>query len=181
MARAAICCILLICLPGVAGGCASVSIEEYDIQMLYQPLQFSSPGEIAELSMRESIESLTASLDKDPRSLTLLERRGWALARSGEFEMAIADFDRSIEIAEEDGESAARARLLCRRGIVYMEARKLPAAIEIDGENWEFYFHRWQALLQTGLSDEADADRQVGLQLRPDVFERKNSKDCGVI
>lgn len=188
MVRAAVGCIFLISLLGFAGGCASVLVEESDLPMLYQPLLVSSPGEIAELSVPEPIESLTVSLDKDPHNLMLLERRGWALARSGAYEMGIADFDRGIEIAEEEREPAVQARLLCRRGIVYREARKLSAAIdsytaaiEIDGENWEFYFHRWQALRQVGRSDEAEADRQVGLQLCPDVFEGKYSMHCGII
>ena len=188
MVRAVPGCILLIWLLGVPSGCASVSVEEYDLPWIYQPLRSSSPGEIADLSVTESIESLTVSLDEDPRNLMLLERRGWRLARSGAYEKGIADFDRGIEIAEEKGESAVQARLLCRRGIAYREARKLSAAIDsytaaivIDGQNWEFYFHRWQALRQAGRSDEAEADRQVVLQLCPDVFEGKYSMHCGII
>ena len=188
MVRAVPGCILLIWLLGVASGCASVSVEEYDLPWIYQPLRSSSPGGIADLSVRESIESLTEALDEDPRSLVLLERRGWRLARCGAYEMGIADFDRGIEMADEEGEPAVQARLLCRRGIVYMEARKLPAAIdsftaaiEIESENWEFYFHRWQALRQAGRSDEAEADRQVGLRLRSGVFAREYSKDYGII
>jgi tetratricopeptide (TPR) repeat protein len=188
MAKAVICHIVLIWLHGIVCGCASVSVEEYDFPMLYQPLKSCSPGEIAGLSVPESIDSLSALLEEEPRNLGLLERRGWALARSGAYETGIADLDLAIRMAEESSQAAIQARLLCRRGIVLREIRRLPgaidsytAAIEIDAKNWEFYFHRWQALRQAGRNDEAEADRQVGLKLNPEVFEARYSSVGGVI
>lgn len=155
--------------------------------MLYRPLEGSSPGDIIQYRPSHSFDTLSEKLNDDPDDQRLLEDRGWLFSKTGQYDRAIKDFNAAI--ASDAGHNPQhRARLLCRIGITYYTKGNLSeaikaytAAINTDEDNWELYFHRWLALLHAGRTDEAAADKEKGLSLRPDVFELKYSSVGGSI
>jgi tetratricopeptide (TPR) repeat protein len=181
--RVALCLALL----PVFVGCSTTSNDIGRLPMFYRPLEGLPPWEIAQHTPSDSLDTLTQKLNADSDDPSLLEDRGWLFARSGQYDRAIEDFDSALASGT-DLNPQRCARLFCRLGISYYTMGKLTeaieaytAAIDIDKENWELYFHRWLALQDAGRTDEAAADKKKGLSLKPGVFELKYSSVGGII
>lgn len=169
-------------------GCSTASNETIPHRFLYTTAFDGSVfGEIAEYTPLHSFETLSEKLHIDPKSPSLLEDRGWLLARSGNYELAIADFKKAIRMMA-TSDTKHRSVVLCRLGITYFELGNLSkaidaysTAIEHDAQNWELYFHRSMALERAGRSDEANLDKATGLSLNPEEYPNHYSTKGGII
>lgn len=103
---------------------------------------------------------------------------------------AVANVTRLSQALAAAQSPSEKAKALVERGL-WNRARgdldaaigDFSAAIELTPDNWEAFFHRWQAHLKLGNNESAAADQAAGMQLRPEPFQKvwSESHSAGVI
>jgi tetratricopeptide (TPR) repeat protein len=148
-------------------------------------LYLPKDSEFVELVSRDA-----ATPNDNASEFEQLEHAAVTAIRQGKFDAAVEKLDAAIASYESSSadDNSALAKIYARRGIAnwYLREHQRAAddysrAIDLDPDQWEFYFHRWMTYERLGESGKAAADRERGMQLRPEVFERNWSPDGGVI
>ncbi|MCA9006383.1 MAG: tetratricopeptide repeat protein, partial [Planctomycetaceae bacterium] len=92
------------------------------------------------------------------------------------------DLTAAIKIADRGGSYSSErlASIYVHRGLLRWNAEKIDLAIadysraiELDPEDWEAYFHRWQAYNHHDEPEKAELDREHGMKLKPSVFKKE--------
>ncbi len=118
-----------------------------------------------------AFEPLTACIDMQPSFPWAYILRGLAHGQAGDFEAALADFNRAEQA---DPDSLARYGILVNRGVVRVKERQLEAAAadfteaaRLRPKQWQAYANLAETQLQLGHADEALAQLGKAIELQP--------------
>lgn len=155
----------------VAGGQAVLAGQE-DLAQLDKPVEAEA--------MQARVESLSARLRITPDDPVLLTRRGEALFRLRDYEHAIADFDRAIQIdPKQDDAWFGRGMAHGRNGEVEKGIADLGVYIDRNPGSSLAYTKRGVRRLWQGDLDAAGADLREAVRLDPRNAEAHD--DLGVV
>lgn len=133
---------------------------------------------------RTRLAESNVAIEANPQNFDALFSRAILYIGVGRYTAAEADLDKAISLAENqtDLSSARLASMYVHRGLLRWDDEKVDLAIadyseaiELDPDDWEAYFHRWQAYKYQGETEKAKQDRERGKTLKPRVFEKEYS------
>ncbi len=116
-----------------------------------------------------TIRSCTAALDSGAGDTTIvLLSRGRAYAAKGQYDLAIADFDRLIALVPNSADAhLGRGYAFLRKGKLNQSVADFTKSIELNPKFTAAYFDRGAAYLDMGRNDLAIADEDQALALDP--------------
>jgi len=148
---------------------------------LYRPLSYFSPlEEKAEYETR--VATFNLAIEEDPANIDARFARAVLFMGVGRYPSAEDDLTAAIKAAKQKPEysSARLASIYVHRGLLRWNAEQVDLAIadytqaiQLQPEDWEAYFHRWQAYQHQEKKEEAEQDRKRGMKLKPSVFEKE--------
>jgi len=185
--------VLAFALGAICSGCSPQGLTNSSgvpKAFYYKPLA-NLPATDVTFATKVDVRELSRFLEENPNNITAFRKRGWQHAREGRYKEAVADLTEAIRLSGNGRDAPAEdrlARLYACRGAVHWTAEDYDAAIadytqaiRSEPENWELYFHRWQAHRSAGNEKKAEADRQRGAELKPEVFGREYSAEGGLL
>ncbi len=148
---------------------------------LYRPLSYFSPlEEKAEYEAR--LARFNLELQENPDNIDARFARAVLYMGVGKYPSAEDDLAVAIKTAKQqpDYSSARLASIYVHRGLLRWDAEQVDLAIadytqaiRLEPEDWEAYFHRWQAYQHQEKKEKAEQDRKRGMKLKPSVFEKE--------
>lgn len=148
---------------------------------LYRPLTDFTPQDgVYDFESQQA--RFNVAIDDNPRDADARFARALLYMGVGRYASAEEDLTIAIQVAEkQSGYDAERlATIYVHRGLIRWSDEKVELAIddysraiELAPKNWEGYFHRWLAYHFEGEEEKAEQDRQRGMKLEPDVFDRE--------
>lgn len=121
---------------------------------------------------RDEITLWTDVIVKSPQKSRPYNHRGMAYKRKGSFDLAVADFNRVIDLDPEDASAYLnRANLFKLMGNNDQAFNDYSKAILLDSHNPDAYASRSSILRHLGQFDMAKADLDVALRLNPNKSE----------
>lgn len=168
------CVLLLICVSA----CIPVPMTKPE---LYRPLADFTPQDgVYDFETQQA--KFNVAIDDDPNDADARFARALLYMGVGRYSSAEQDLTAAIKIAErKSGYDRERlAAIYVHRGLIRWDDEKVELAIddysraiELAPKNWEGYFHRWLAYHFQGEEEKAEEDRERGLKLEPEVFNRE--------
>jgi|GEM_PF-2928968 len=148
---------------------------------LYRPLSYFSPEE-DKLEFETRLAKFDLAIQVDATNVNARFARAVLLMGVGRYSSAEDELTAAIKAAKQQPEfsSARLASIYVHRGLLRWDAEQVDLAIadytqaiKLEPEDWEAYFHRWQAYQYQEKTEQAEQDRKRGLKLKPSVFEKE--------
>lgn len=132
-------------------------------------------------SARRALETCTRAIDTEPLTTRDLaatySNRGIIHARRGQYERAVADYERSLAL------DPALVHALINRGNAFTRLRRFKQALDdydlarfySEGRNGLVFYNRAMLFLQMGRLDHARADLLRALELQPESLQYREA------
>lgn len=148
---------------------------------LYRPLSHFDPSDnITEYE--NHLARFNVAIEADATDIDARFARALLYMGVGKYLPAEDDLTAAIKVADRrpDYSRERLASIYLHRGLLRWNAEQVDLAIadytqaiELDPEDWEAYFHRWQAYNHHEEPEKAEQDREQGMKLKPSVFKKE--------